>query len=104
MLAEGSTVLSAFRLTLEPIQGLILNAVTASPRSLRSGELARLTGVSADTIRHYERMGILPKSPRTERRLSHIRFGRCGEGSAGTAGAPAWLFVDGALGNPSFTR
>lgn len=66
MQAEGSTVLSAFRLTLEPIQGLILNAVTASPRSLRSGELARLTGVSADTIRHYERMGILPKSPRTD--------------------------------------
>jgi DNA-binding transcriptional MerR regulator len=33
--------------------------------SFRSGELARLTGVSSDTIRHYERMGILPKSPRT---------------------------------------
>jgi DNA-binding transcriptional MerR regulator len=25
-----------------------------------------LTGVSSDTIRHYERKGILPKSPRTE--------------------------------------
>lgn len=33
--------------------------------SLRSGELARLTGVSADTLRHYERLGILPTSPRT---------------------------------------
>ena len=33
--------------------------------SLRSGELARLTGVSADTFRHYERLGILPKSDRT---------------------------------------
>ena len=33
--------------------------------SLRSGHLARLTGVSADTIRHYERLGILPKSTRT---------------------------------------
>jgi DNA-binding transcriptional MerR regulator len=33
---------------------------------LRSGDLARLTGVSADTIRHYERLGILPKSQRTE--------------------------------------
>jgi DNA-binding transcriptional MerR regulator len=32
---------------------------------LHSGELARLAGVSADTIRHYERIGILPKSPRT---------------------------------------
>lgn len=33
---------------------------------LRSGELARLTGVSADTLRHYEKLGILPASPRTE--------------------------------------
>ena len=33
--------------------------------SLRSGELARLTGVSADTLRHYERLGILTTSPRT---------------------------------------
>lgn len=32
---------------------------------LRSGELARLTGVSADTLRHYERLGILPTSQRT---------------------------------------
>lgn len=36
-----------------------------SPNSLRSGELARLTGVSADTLRHYERIGILPTSQRT---------------------------------------
>lgn len=34
--------------------------------ALRSGELARLTGVSADTLRHYEKLGILPTSPRTE--------------------------------------
>ena len=34
-------------------------------RTLRSGELAHLTGVSSDTIRHYERLGILPESPRT---------------------------------------
>ena len=33
---------------------------------LRSGELARLTGVSADTLRHYERLGILPTSRRTK--------------------------------------
>jgi len=32
---------------------------------MRSGELARLTGVSADTLRHYERLGILPTSQRT---------------------------------------
>lgn len=28
--------------------------------SYRSGELARLAGVSADTLRHYERKGVLP--------------------------------------------
>jgi DNA-binding transcriptional MerR regulator len=33
--------------------------------SLRSGELARLTGVSADTLRHYEKLGILATSQRT---------------------------------------
>jgi len=33
--------------------------------SLRSGELARLTGVSADTLRHYEKIGILATSQRT---------------------------------------
>jgi len=33
--------------------------------SLRCGELAHLTGVSPDTIRHYERIGVLPESPRT---------------------------------------
>jgi len=33
--------------------------------TLRSGELARLTGVSADTLRYYERIGILPPSVRT---------------------------------------
>jgi DNA-binding transcriptional MerR regulator len=36
-----------------------------SAKSLRSGDLSRLTGVSADTLRHYERLGILPPSPRT---------------------------------------
>lgn len=33
---------------------------------MHSGELARLTGVSTDTLRHYERLGLLPKPPRTE--------------------------------------
>jgi DNA-binding transcriptional MerR regulator len=33
---------------------------------VQSGELARLTGVSTDTLRHYERLGLLPKPPRTD--------------------------------------
>jgi DNA-binding transcriptional MerR regulator len=32
---------------------------------MRSGELARLNGISTDTLRHYERLGLLPKPPRT---------------------------------------
>jgi MerR family transcriptional regulator, copper efflux regulator len=32
---------------------------------MRSGELARLTGISTDTLRHYERLGLLSKPPRT---------------------------------------
>jgi hypothetical protein len=34
-------------------------------KPLRAGELARLAAVSSDTLRHYERIGILPKAPRT---------------------------------------
>jgi DNA-binding transcriptional MerR regulator len=32
---------------------------------LRIGQLAECTGVSVDTIRHYERRGLLPKATRT---------------------------------------
>ncbi len=32
---------------------------------MRSGELARLSGVSTDSLRHYERLGLLPRPPRT---------------------------------------
>ena len=34
--------------------------------NLRSGSLAKATGVSPDTIRHYERIGVLPKAARTD--------------------------------------
>lgn len=41
-------------------------ATQREPRpGCRSGELAERTGVSADTLRHYERLGILPRPPRT---------------------------------------
>src|SRR5262245_8629262 len=32
---------------------------------MRSGQLARLSGVSTDTLRHYERLGLLPRPVRT---------------------------------------
>jgi len=35
-------------------------------KPLHSGTLARAAGVSADTIRHYERIGVLPRAARTE--------------------------------------
>lgn len=36
-----------------------------TPPRLRSAELARQAGVSADTLRHYELKGLLPKVPRS---------------------------------------
>lgn len=36
------------------------------PQPLRSGELARLCNVSTDTLRHYERVGVLARPRRTE--------------------------------------
>jgi len=35
-------------------------------RSLRAGELASAVDVSTDTLRHYERIGLLKKPPRTQ--------------------------------------
>src|ERR1700686_1293277 len=34
--------------------------------TLRSGALAKATGMSPDSIRHYERIGILPRALRTD--------------------------------------
>jgi DNA-binding transcriptional MerR regulator len=39
--------------------------VQRSEVTLHSGELAKATGVSADTIRHYERIGVLPRAVRS---------------------------------------
>jgi DNA-binding transcriptional MerR regulator len=54
-------------LTLECIRGLILLMVQSSSlKALRTGALAQAAGVSADTIRHYERIGVLPRASRTQ--------------------------------------
>lgn len=33
---------------------------------MKIGELARVTGTQVETIRYYERSGVLPEAPRTE--------------------------------------
>lgn len=38
---------------------------------LRAGELARLAGVSTDTLRHYERKGVLPAPRRSNNNYRH---------------------------------
>jgi MerR family transcriptional regulator, Zn(II)-responsive regulator of zntA len=38
---------------------------TAKPATLSPAEVARRSGVSADTLRHYERKGLLPPPART---------------------------------------
>ena len=40
--------------------------MSEKPRGLRSSELARAAGVSTDTLRHYERLGVLAEAPRTQ--------------------------------------
>jgi DNA-binding transcriptional MerR regulator len=54
-------------LTLESVPGLILvpMALEETRRNLWAGELARAVGVSTDTLRHYQRRGLLKKPPRT---------------------------------------
>jgi len=37
-----------------------------APEFLSTGELARLSSVSTDTLRHYERKGVLQKPPRSK--------------------------------------
>lgn len=41
-----------------------MRAKASTTRPLYSGELARLTGISTDTLRFYERRGLLPPAPR----------------------------------------
>lgn len=43
----------------------MLGRMQESGNGMRSGELARIAGVSTDTLRHYERLGVLPRPGRT---------------------------------------
>jgi DNA-binding transcriptional MerR regulator len=58
---ERSTPAAGFPLTLECVRGFIVSMV----KTLRSGALAEVTGVSPDTIRHYEKIGALTAATRT---------------------------------------
>ncbi len=40
--------------------------VHASARGIQRGELARRSGCSSETVRHYEKIGLLPEPPRTQ--------------------------------------
>jgi MerR family transcriptional regulator, copper efflux regulator len=39
---------------------------SSGSKALRSGDLAKAVGVSPDMIRHYEKIGILPRASRTK--------------------------------------
>ena len=41
-------------------------------QEILSGELARLCGVSPDTIRHYEHLGVIPKAARGSNGYRHF--------------------------------
>src|SRR4051794_29435719 len=43
-----------------------MSKVSPFPDGLLPGELARLAGLSTDTLRHYERKGVLPKPQRLD--------------------------------------
>ena len=63
----GRTVARRNRLTLESIPAFTIPLVIAvnNNRAFSSGELASLAGVSSDTLRHYERKGVLTRPRRS---------------------------------------
>jgi MerR family regulatory protein len=74
--------------------------MSKAPTELTIGALSEQTGVNVETIRYYEREGLLPSAPRTAgshrvsdevhlRRLIFIRRSR-GLGFSGTGGADAF--------------
>jgi hypothetical protein len=64
------------RLTLELVPPFTIPGVTgmSSEKSFyRSGELAELAGVSTDTLRHYERKGVLVRPLRRKMIIVNIQ-------------------------------
>jgi len=61
------TLARAHKISLDPgIQSrLHTRSMSERPPGFRSGQLADTVGISTDTLRHYERLGVLPKAPRT---------------------------------------
>ena len=65
---------------------------------MRSGELARECGISTDTLRHYERVGVLPKPKRTlagyrqypPEAVKRVRLVRYGQSNPTGNWAPPW--------------
>jgi DNA-binding transcriptional MerR regulator len=60
------TTAEKYYLTPEPVRNFIMAGVTEAPTKkayVRAGALARAAGVSTDTLRHYERKGVL-RAPR----------------------------------------
>lgn len=79
----------------------------AEKMSYRSGELARLAGVSTDTLRHYERKGVLPAPRRSTngyrvyppQALEHVRLVRRALGIGFTLDELALITTERARGN-----
>ena len=44
---------------------MVMGTTTVPPRGMRVAELAHAVGLSSDTIRYYEKAGLLPAPPRT---------------------------------------
>jgi MerR family transcriptional regulator, copper efflux regulator len=66
--ANNNWIAIRFCLTLEPVPGFKLSAVRSkdgTKSTLYAGELAHLAGVSTDTLRHYERSGLMVAAPRS---------------------------------------
>jgi DNA-binding transcriptional MerR regulator len=56
------------------------------------GELARATDAKAETIRYYERIGLLPPPPRTEGNYRDYSAGHVSRLDLHTTGARSGLF------------